>query len=166
MNIEVHRIKSTEAVKLRACRLAALEDSPHAFGVTLEDEKMKPISAFESDAFRLSSSDKSSMFLAHYSDQVYGQIGAFIDSSGDAYICAMWVSPLARNMKVGTRLANVANNWLVECGHNSIYAWVVDNNDVAISFYKRLGFIATKRTQMLPSEQTLSETLYVRKEYS
>jgi len=160
MNIEIRRVKAVEAVKLRDCRLAALKDSPHAFGANLADEQKKPLSSFESDSLRLSLSENSSMFLAHCADEVYGQIGAFIDSD-NAYICAMWVSPKARNMKVGTKLVETANYWLLACGHKNIYAWVVDNNDIAISFYNRIGFKATESKQTLPSDKSLIETLYM-----
>ncbi|WP_432464634.1 GNAT family N-acetyltransferase [Agarivorans sp. QJM3NY_33] len=165
MNIEVRRINPTDAENLRNCRLAALKDSPHAFGAKLSDEQNKPLSEFESDSQRLSSSDSTSMYLALSEESVYGQIGAFI-SSGKAYICAMWVSPQVRGRRVATRLLTMAFDWLVESGHTEVYAWVVDTNNVAISFYNSVGFKATTSKQVLPSNESLTETLYKLSKYS
>ena len=165
MNIEVRRINSTDAAKLRNCRLTALKDSPHAFGAKLSDEQNKPLSAFESDSQRMSSSDTSSMFLALNEENVYGQIGAFI-SEEKAYICAMWVSPNTRNKKLDTRLLAMACEWLNEREHNDVYAWVVDTNDAAISFYNSVGFKATDSKKVLPSDEFKTETLYKLSQYS
>ena len=160
MGIRVRRIIESEGALLREIRIAALKDSPFAFGASLEDEMGRPMEDYVSDATRLATSESTATFLALKDDKTVGQIGAFMDS-GKAYVCAMWVSPSARRNKVGSRLFDSAAGWLADLGARRIFAWVADSNSSAVDFYESLGFTATHQVQPLPSNPSESETLYV-----
>jgi hypothetical protein len=106
MNIEISKIQATDGNLLRAIRLAALSDSPDAFGARYEDEAQKPVSEFEQTAIEHAESESSTTFLAKESGAAIGQIGAFFQKpTGRAFICAMWVSPEVRR-KEGKRSTN------------------------------------------------------------
>lgn len=147
---------------MRAIRLAALSDSPDAFGARYEDEAQKPVSEFEQTAIEHAESESSTTFLAKESGAAIGQIGAFFQKpTGRAFICAMWVSPEVRRKEVGSRLVNMAHHWLQDRGADEIYAWVTDTNIAAQQFYRRLGFSPSGTNAPLPSNPRIMETLYV-----
>ncbi|MBT8447494.1 MAG: GNAT family N-acetyltransferase [Gammaproteobacteria bacterium] len=160
MDIEIRRIRETEGGLLREVRIAALMDAPSAFGASLADEQHKPLEACQADAKRHAHSQTSTTFFAIIDGEVAGQAGAFIDD-GRAWICAMWVAPAARRNQVGSRLFSSASASLSGAGAKAIHAWVADENQTAVAFYKRLGFVATAQTQQLPSDPSMMETLYV-----
>lgn len=159
--MEVRRIQKGQGMLLRDVRLKALTESPFAFGAKLSDEEITPLKEFEKKADLHATSEVSTTFFAFDEKTVVGQIGAFIDKSDNAFICAMWVSPSDRRKGIGKKLIKAAVAWLNQLDHNEVYAWVSDENTTAKDFYKSNGFIATNTQQPLPSSANISETLYV-----
>ena len=159
--MEVRRIHKGQGALLRDVRLKALAESPFAFGAKLSDEEKIPLNEFEVKADLQATSETSTTFLAFDKTTVVGQIGAFIDQTNNAFICAMWVSPYNRRQGIGENLITSALAWLNQLDNNKVYAWVADDNETAKSFYKSIGFISTNTQQPLPSSENISETLYV-----
>ena len=159
--MEVRRIQKGQGALLRDVRLKALAESPLAFGAKLSDEETIPLNEFEIKADLQATSETSTTFLAFDKTTVVGQIGAFIDHTNNAFICAMWVSPNNRKQGIGKNLITSAVAWLNQLDNNKVYAWVADDNATAKSFYKSIGFISTNTKQPLPSSENISETLYV-----
>ena len=157
----VRRIGASEGEVLRSIRLAALCESPHAFGAKLADEEAKPISEFIVTAQRHAESETSTTFLAFSGNEPVGQVGAFFDGceGGRPFICALWVAPQMRRRKVGVTLVLEAVCWLQTRDARSVFAWVADGNESARRFYSSFGFTATSERQRLPSNPTEWETL-------
>lgn len=159
--IEVRRTARSDGAVLRGVRLRALEDAPYAFGETLEAALAKPVSDFEADAIRHSTSNRSASFLALEGSEAAGMIGAFFDeTTGNPFICALWVTPTQRGTDLAQRLVAKAASWLFEQSAGSIFAWVVEDNSRAIAFYEKFGFIDSGQRQALPSNIRAHERLY------
>ena len=159
--MKIRKIKSTEGLLLRELRLSALADSPHAFGVKLSDEEMKPMHEYSLSAEKHATSESSTTFIALDDNIPIGQIGAFFEkSSGKPFICAVWVIPTHRRLGVGRQLISTAMTWLTERGAHDIYAWVANTNTKAIEFYQSIWFQSTDEQQPLPSDADIMETLF------
>ncbi|MEN9644940.1 MAG: hypothetical protein RL238_1609 [Actinomycetota bacterium] len=152
----VARIRPEDWSVLRAVRIAALTDTPEAFGSTLEREL-----AFSDDDWRsraAASADGSARgtWLAWEGDEVVGIVGSFVD--GDtAELVSMWVAPSARGTGVGVQLVDTAVDWARTTGVGSIDLWVVRGNDRAQRRYESAGFVLTADHQPLPSDPCRDE---------
>ncbi|MET9019801.1 GNAT family N-acetyltransferase [Actinopolymorpha sp. NPDC004070] len=151
----------------RAIRLAALEDTPWAFGSTLaqartfgEEEWRRRLAGFP-------------CYLADPPDLAGGPVGmsgAFVehpapgaDGQGvTVELVSMWVSPAARGRGVGAHLVAAVVEWAARTGAARVHLWVTDGNDPARRLYERCGFVPTGERAPLPSDPSLSEVGMVR----
>ncbi|WP_171940484.1 GNAT family N-acetyltransferase [Herbaspirillum rubrisubalbicans] len=150
---QVRQISKDDGETLRSIRIAALTDAPYAFGATLEEALAQPLDEFDATAVRHATSETSTSFFLNHEMSVVGTVGAFIEaaSSGQAYICALWLEPNHRGSNGATMLVDEANRWLFTRGVESVNAWVANSNARAAAFYRKFGFTPTARTQRLPS---------------
>lgn len=161
MNVTTRRTTAADGVTLRDLRLAALEDAPYAFGQTLQDALALPASAFEEDAVRHSSSDRSTSFIAQSGDAAIGMIGAFFEEATNrAFICALWVAPSHRGSTAAESLVQAAAEWFKERAAIEIFAWVAEDNSRALAFYENVGFVDAGERQVMPSNDEAPERLY------
>lgn len=150
--MEVRRLRKNEGEVLRALRLAALRESPSAFGGSLEVEESLPLSEFSQMAEERSISERDAIFVATNGAEYIGLIGAFFDNhSGEPFISSMWVAPSHRRKGIGAMLVRAAQRWLASLGATKVYARVTSTNRSAIIFYESLGFEATDIVERLPS---------------
>lgn len=88
---------------LKKIRLAALLDSPIAFGVSYQeaitdsDKKWKQRASFETQP---------TFWLAFNNNKAIGIIGSGLDQMGRYNLIAMWVEPDSRELGVAARLVN------------------------------------------------------------
>jgi ribosomal protein S18 acetylase RimI-like enzyme len=61
-------------------------------------------------------------------------------------VASMWVAPGHRRTGLGSRLVDAVRLWAESVRANELYLMVTNNNDAAISFYERCGFVYTCRT--------------------
>jgi GNAT superfamily N-acetyltransferase len=142
---------------LRGVRLAAMLDSPTAFGSTYEREL-----SFDSSAWR-ARIERSPWWLAWREGQPVGMIAAF-DSAPDTepddrHVVSMWVHPAHRGHGVADLLVETLADWAVADGARTLSLWVVIGNDRARRFYERCGFVATGEIAPVRSNPSLSESL-------
>jgi ribosomal protein S18 acetylase RimI-like enzyme len=69
----------------------------------------------------------------------------------------MWVAPNYRRSGTGQLLVNAIESWARRTAAHTLQLMVTNNNLPAISFYERLGFTATGRTEPYPNDPSLSE---------
>ncbi|SMF99974.1 Histone acetyltransferase HPA2 and related acetyltransferases [Burkholderia singularis] len=60
-----------------------------------------------------------------------------------AFVSELWVAHAVRHLRGGVLLVDTARNWLAERGAVEVYAWIADQNRVAIRFYEHVGFADT-----------------------
>ncbi|MEO6703172.1 MAG: GNAT family N-acetyltransferase [Jatrophihabitantaceae bacterium] len=155
---EIRRAGPDDWQQLRAVRLQALEADPSAFGSTLDREL-----AFAEDEWRGRTRSATNLLAVEAgSDRVIG-IGTVrqLDDGRTGELNAMWVDPQARADGVGGQLLAALLDQARAAGCQQAQLRVTTGNDAAIKLYERAGFVATGRTEPLPSDPQLTIVEYV-----
>ena len=159
MAVAVCRVRPGDASVLKDVRLAALLDTPSAFGSTYADEATRTDEHWLHRALLASSGRDSTVFLAWMDGRAVGIVGGYRpDPSTDAVeLVSMWTHPEARRTGVGVLLVQAVIDWATEIGSSSIGLWVTRGNAPAEGLYASLGFRATGDYQPLPSDPCKDE---------
>lgn len=139
---------------MRAVRLAALRDAPHAFGSSYQREV-----GFSRDdwLFRIANGANFLAYAAELGSAPAGLVGAFAPEPGTAELVSMWVHPEARGRGVGRALVETVVRWARAEGHQRVHLWVTETNRTARRLYERCGFTPTGERQPLPSHPEWAE---------
>ena len=136
--IEIRRLATADAVAYRDLRLAALRDSPEAFGSTFERESAEPLAWFR---HRLGNG---LVFGAFRSFELLG-IAGFVRREGEkeahkGLLVGMYVRPDARDAGIGRQLIEAVIGYARQ--HvEVIQLSVVSGNERARRLYAGLGFV-------------------------
>jgi GNAT superfamily N-acetyltransferase len=157
--IEVRRITPADAAALRVVRLAALADSPSAFGSTYEREVAFSDSEWEDRATAGSTSAERAAWFAMDDERVVGLVGGYRepDGSSDPDLVSMWIDPEYRGRGVSRQLVATVIAWARDTGARSLSLWVTRGNDPAYHLYAAMGFAETGDYQPLPSDPCQDE---------
>jgi GNAT superfamily N-acetyltransferase len=137
----VRRVGAEEWQVLRDVRLAALAESPEAFGSTLAGER-----AFAEADWRRRIANRFTV-LAWLGDDPVGIAGGYVDEDGSAELVSMWVAPSGRGCGAADALIAEVRAWATGTGGEELRLWVVEGNERAERVYARHGFVRTGRTQ-------------------
>ena len=146
MQIKVEAASELDADRLRTLRLAALSDSPNAFGAKYEVEKEKPINFWQNSA-RITS------WCLVSAEQV--DIGllavdkATKDRTADCWISAWWIHQDFRGKGVTKLMLDWVDQLASKNNWRRMGLGVWPDNKAGISAYKKLGFIAG--SELMPS---------------
>lgn len=122
----------------RELRLAALGESPHAFGTTLADWQG---AGDTEQRWRKRLTDVPLNLVAYLDGVVAGIVSATNpDSNAGTELISMWVSPLARGKGVGTALVEAIVSWARTHELAMVSLDVRETNDSARALYERCGF--------------------------
>ncbi len=159
MTATVRRVRPDEWTMLKGVRLAALADSPSAFGSTYADEADRADEFWVERAERSSTSTESATFLARLDDRVIGLVSALrIEGAPTSVeLVSMWTAPHARRSGAGRLLVGAVTDWAVAGGAGDIDLWVMRGNAAALRFYASLGFAETAEYEPLPSDPCKDE---------
>jgi GNAT superfamily N-acetyltransferase len=146
--VDIRRLAPADWQTLRLVRLAALAESPHAFGSTYERE-----TAFGEQDW-LGRIQRSAWFVAAGpadTAEPVGVAGAFTphDRPDGREVMSMWVAPERRGGKLADRLLSTVLGWARDEDAAEVTLWVADDNERARRFYLRYGFAPTGRRQPL-----------------
>ena len=142
--VRVRQVGPDDWMTLRAVRLAALADTPGAFGSTTVRE-----AAFGEAEWRDRATNAPN-FIAWRGSEPVGLVTVVCRQNDDRTasppeweLVSMWVSPGARGSGAADLLVSaVADVVRGECGQQ-VTLWVADGNDRARAFYLRTGFRPT-----------------------
>jgi len=153
----IERIQPDDWAALRGTRLAALTDSPSAFGSTLERELAFSDADWQARAASSAAGSERVTFLARSDSEVVGIVGGFVD--GDAVeLVSMWVAPPARGTGLGRSLVERVVEWTTDDTEAArVDLWVVRGNDPALRLYEATGFTVTDDVQPLPHDPCKDE---------
>jgi GNAT superfamily N-acetyltransferase len=155
----IRRVRSDEGHALRAIRLAALKESPFAFGSSYEAEAERTDDEWTARAQLGADGVERVTFFALLNDQIVGLVGGF-RAEGHGFVVdlvSMWTSPNARRAGVGRALVHSVLDWAREVSATTVALWVTRGNAPAQRLYESMGFRETGESQALPSDRSKDE---------
>jgi len=141
----VRRLAADEWRVYRTLRLAALEESPDAFGSTIAHERERADADWASRLVRAASSARESPLVAEVDNEPCGLTWVVLEGDHDevAHVFQMWVAPEKRGRGVGRALLDAAIAWARSVGARAIVLGVTVGNGEAARLYEAAGFVAT-----------------------
>jgi GNAT superfamily N-acetyltransferase len=164
MDVTVRRVLGHEGAMLREVRLAALKESPSAFGSSYEKEAGMTDADWAARARASAAGVDRVTFVAVAGDKLVGLLGGYRpDPSGpEVELVSMWTSPDARRAGVARVLVDAVLAWARETGATTLSLWVTRGNVPAQQLYESAGFRETGAHQPLPSDPCKDETRMTR----
>jgi ribosomal protein S18 acetylase RimI-like enzyme len=145
--IEVRRLRLDDAELFRAVRLAALRDTPDAFGETLDEAEK---SDWQARTVSGSSHTDRGVFVAVERDRGIGMVFAKGATPPEpAFLGGLWVHPAFRRFGVGRRLFQSATEFLRAADQGQLSLWAAGSAPGVFDFYRSLGLRETGATAAL-----------------
>lgn len=160
MQVNVRRIRADEAGALKAVRLAALLDTPSAFGSTHEREVAFTDDDWAARASASAQGNDRTTFVAELDGRIVGLVGGYADPAtpGTVELVSMWTAPAARRSGSGRLLVQAVLEWATAvAGATEVGLWVTRGNEPAQRLYEATGFTETGDFQPLPSDPCKDE---------
>lgn len=145
------RIRTTDEQDweiLKEIRLAALLDTPTAFGVDYQtainnsDQQWKQ---------RSSSETQPNFWLAFKQEKAIGMIGSGVNQADRYNLIAMWVEPESRGLGVAECLVNAVKAHATSNGYQQVFLDVSPDNLTASQFYRKHSFVFIDEWEPLAS---------------
>ena len=146
MSIEIVTATVNDVDRLRALRLAALKDTPDAFGAKYEDEAEKPILDWQN---RLKNTHWCFVVADGVDVGLLAVDRAEKDRNSDCWLSSWWIHQDHRGSGIPKLMLNWLEQLCIEKKWEKIGLGVWPDNLRAISAYKKLGF--TEAEKLLPS---------------
>lgn len=145
--ITIEPITAKNVSLFKTVRLRALQEAPFAFSSTYAREAEFDDTEWLRRVERMNGA-KGVGFLA-----------AFLDANDAtrAQLVSMWTDPAHRQRGIGRLLVNEILRWAHLRGARTLLLMVTPNNDAAMRFYERLGFMRTGRTEPFPNDPAVLE---------
>jgi GNAT superfamily N-acetyltransferase len=159
MQIDVRRIQPDDWPELRVVRLAALADTPSAFGSTWATEAERSDDEWSDRARWASSGTDRITLLARQRNRVVGIAGGYREEieATEVDLVSMWTAPDVRRTGLGRLLVGAVIDWAADTGASSVGLWVTRRNAPARLLYESMGFRETGEHQPLPSDPCADE---------
>jgi GNAT superfamily N-acetyltransferase len=148
----VKRAKEADWGRVRAVRLAALAESPSAFGSTLAEER-----TYDEADWREWCRDTATFLAVQEGAPIGIAAGVSGTSRDERKLIAMWLHPGHRGSGVSTALLAAVRNWALCDGAATLMLWVTRSNHAAAKLYRRAGFSETGACRPLPSNPATIE---------
>ena len=134
-----------------------LSRTPAAFGSTYARELQFSDADWLQRAANLCT-PRSIGYLAHQNEYC-GIAVSFLKEQEPQYaeLMSMWVAPKHRRTSTGRLLVDAVEAWARRSGAHTLQLMVTSSNLAAISFYQRLGFTPSGRTEPYPNDPALIE---------
>ncbi len=159
MPADIRRISPADGAELKAIRLAALMDSPSAFGSTYAEEVTRSDAEWSARARLASTGVDRITLLARIDEQTVGIAGGYREETRPAQVdlVSMWTAPEVRRTGTGRLLVRAVIDWAAETLASSVGLWVIRGNTPAQLLYESMGFRETGEYQPLPSDPCADE---------
>lgn len=141
----VRRVRTDEWEALREIRLAALTDSPDAFGSTLAEERDADEARWRGWITGEGWAGDVATFIAEAPGPLLGMATGYRpdDRPTTGWLFAMWVRPERRGEGIGRQLVAAVEEWAAALDIDQLLLHVTDGNDGAVRFYASCGFVGT-----------------------
>jgi GNAT superfamily N-acetyltransferase len=159
VNATVRRVHAGDGPLLKAVRLAALEESPSAFGSTHAAEVDQPDDHWAARAVLGSTGGHSVTFFAVVEQSAVGIVGGYRPdpAASSIELVSMWVAPAHRRARIAANLVEAVVGWASDNNATSVELWVTRGNQAAVKLYEAAGFRPTGEYQPLPSDPCKDE---------
>lgn len=132
------RILSIEDIPAyRVLRLESLRLHPECFGANYEAERQKDVLFFEE---QMASQTDTLMIGAFDDHQLIGMCGLIAIDDEKYLLVGMYVQSAYRGLGASTQLVQYAQSVLAASIRTAIVLTVYEENQVALAFYKKMGF--------------------------
>jgi ribosomal protein S18 acetylase RimI-like enzyme len=152
--LEIRRVRSDEWATLRDLRLAALADTPTAFGGTYGQSAARDDAWWIDWARRSAQSETQAIVIAWDGKRPVGLSGVFEDE-GRWQVFTMWVHAARRGRGAGRLLLDAVVGFARDRRAEHIFLGVSDGNDAARALYENYGFVDTGESEPLESHPEL-----------
>lgn len=146
--VSVRRLELGEGELFRDMRLAALKESPHAFGSTYESAIERSAESWQVQADSTVLGPDRATFIAFSGDTPVGISALYRDDGGAEVgeVLQVWVAPAYRGRGVAVDLMDALFAWAGENGYRRVVATIAAGNDRALAFYRKYGFGVSDET--------------------
>ena len=158
----VRRFNLAEWSIYKALRLQSLEESPSAFGSTLDLELERTDAAWTERLKNAASSGQDCALIAEVEGTPSGLVWAKVDANDPSTvnIFQMWVAPEARGRGVGDALLQAAIHWARQYGARSAKLGATCGDTPAVRLYQRAGFVELgAREPIRPGSAALAQIM-------
>jgi ribosomal protein S18 acetylase RimI-like enzyme len=162
MGNDVRSIRASEWRQYRELRLEALKDSPLAFVEQYEESLAQPDRFWQDRVERSAAGEASSMFVAERDGRFIGKASCFLEEEITEYVSAhivgVYVTARFRGQGVAEAVVTGVIQWAKqERRADRIRLFVMETNDRAAAFYRRIGFVPTGATMAYPPDPAYTE---------
>lgn len=156
--VTVEQLSMTLLAQFKATRLAALKDTPSAFGSTYAKESQLTDEDWTKRVVDWNS-DGAICYLAMDQGAPCGMVAGkrVADQVKWAHVLSMWVAPTHRRARLGMTLIDAVESWARSEAACEMRLMVTSNNATAIAFYEQCGFGMTGKTKPYPNDPALFE---------
>lgn len=153
-SLKVEALTEDDWSRLREIRLSALQDFPTAFLSTYDRE-----TGYGEQRWRQEFSRGTwNILLAN--DQDVGLLGVTREltmPAQECYLEYLWVAPGFRRSGAASMLLRTVLDGLRESGVSTVWLYILNGNQIAMSLYQKFGFQSTNEPQLLPDHPAGSE---------
>jgi GNAT superfamily N-acetyltransferase len=157
--VEIQRLGTHDAARLRDVRLRALHDTPFAFSSWFGRETEYPPALWEGRVTESELGRTGIVFVAVEQTRSVGMAGGYFPGGQreQATLWGMWVDPDERRRGVGRALVQAVATWARDVGAVRLRLAVTDCEESrpAAALYRELGFMATGEREPLESDPSL-----------
>ncbi len=161
--MEVRRARPDEWEALREIRLAALAESPDAFGSTLAEERDADEAGWRGWITGEGRAGTVATFVADDAGPFLGMATGFRpdDRPATGWLFAMWVRPERRGEGIGRQLVAAIAGWAASLHIDQLLLHVTEGNDGAVRFFASCGFVGTSaaREPLREGSDRLTQTM-------
>jgi GNAT superfamily N-acetyltransferase len=135
--------------------MAALAESPQAFGERTEEAAQRSDVEWDALAEKLAAQVTMAMVLVEREAEPIGMTFVFLDEAdaGGARIGGMWVAPAERRQHLGKELVHAACTWVEARARRRIRLWVAADTAGAMQLYRSCGFVGTGVSKPFPGPE-------------
>jgi ribosomal protein S18 acetylase RimI-like enzyme len=154
--VTLKTISPDDLAAFKIVRLAALRDTPLAFGSAYAKESLLSDAEWDRRVAQWQG-DRSACYLAWDDEVPCGIAAGFFDKDDarKAHLVSMWVAPSHCRQGVGRLLVTGVIDWARSHHAETLRLTVTSCNDAAMGFYEQLGFTRTGRTEPYPNDPAL-----------
>ena len=157
--IKVELLTAEHWVRVRDLRLASLKDSPHAIGGDLETESAQSEAEWRAKCEKLHYLIASLEGIDCAIMTIENLAGAF---GTKAWIGACWSSPQYRAIGLLRAMMKYVDQHALEKGWQRQGLFVLEDNELAMAVYERLGFVAMGEPMLSTKFQGKFKILMIR----